>query len=163
MKSRLLSVEQPDAHSLVVRCTPMQWPHLDVPGDCTFEAAYRLVEENVIEMSARIINQRADKTLYSARRQEMPALYTNGPWYCWWRCRAMGAMSATFRAGTTADGRGSPYAPGAVAAQNDAGNGVGLYQPDTARFTGGFHGGRRSEGQEGIATARRVTFPRWPT
>ena len=77
VKSRLLSVDQPDARSLIVRCTPMQWPHLDVPGDCIFEAGYRLVEENVVEMSARIINQRADKTPYAARRQEMPALYTN--------------------------------------------------------------------------------------
>lgn len=158
VKSKLLSVEQPDAHSLVVRCTPMQWPHLDEPGDCTFEAAYRLVEENVIEMSARIINQRADKTLYSARRQEMPALYTNGAWYRLVAVQGVMGADVTTLVGK-GDGKGWPwltfYAPEQWAALvNDAGNGVGLYQPDTARFTGGFHGGDAAKGGGGDRDAQ---------
>lgn len=153
VKSKLISVKQPDARSLVVRCTPMQWPHIDVPGDCTFEATYRLVEDNVVEMSARIINQRADKKQYAARRQEMPALYTNGPWY-----RLMSVQGAVDAEISTlvgkGDGKGWPwltfYAPEQWAALvNDAGNGVGLYQPDTARFTGGFHGGDGAKGRGG--------------
>lgn len=153
VKSKLLSVEQPDARSLRVRCTPMQWPHFDVPGDCTFEATYRLVEENVVEMSARILNQRTDKTPYAARRQEMPALYTNGPWYRLVAVQgAMGADVATLVAKD--DGKGwqwlSFYAPEQWAALvNEAGNGVGLYQPDTARFSGGFHGGDAKKGGGG--------------
>jgi hypothetical protein len=158
VKSRLLSVEQPDARNLVVRCTPMQWPHLDVPGDCIFEAGYRLVEENVVEMSARIINQRADKTPYGARRQEMPALYTNGPWYRLVAVQGEAGAEVATLVGRD-DGKGWPwltfYAPEQWAALvNDAGRGVGLYQPATARINGGFHGGDARKGHGGERDAQ---------
>ncbi len=46
-----------------------------------FEVTYRLAGSNVVEMAARLLNRRADKTQYPGRQQEMPALYTNGRWY----------------------------------------------------------------------------------
>ena len=156
IRSKTITFEQPDRATLRVRCIPMQWPHLNVPGDCVFEATYRLEEENVVSMTARILNARADKTFYPARTQEMPALYTNGPWYKLVTYQG----TAPFTGGPTSvlvdkkDGKGWPwsqfYAPEQWAALvNDQGWGVGLYQPDTARITGGFAGGDAGKGRGG--------------
>jgi hypothetical protein len=138
---------------LRVRCVPMQWPHTSLPGDCEFEATYRFHEDNVILMEARILNARSDPTQYSARNQEMPALYTNGEWY-----RLVAYLGDSPFSGAPFmtivgkdDGKGWPwskfYAPEHWAALvNDQGTGVGLYQPDTARIVGGFAGGDAHKG-----------------
>ena len=156
VRSKTIAVEQPDRDTLRVRCIPMQWPHLNVPGDCVFEATYRLEAENVVSMTARIINARADKTLYPARTQEMPALYTNGPWYklITYQGTAPFTGAAVKTLVDKRDGKGWPwshfYAPEQWAALvNDHGWGVGLYQPDTARITGGFAGGDAGKGKGG--------------
>ena len=156
VKSKTIAFEQPDALTLRVRCIPMQWPHLNVPGDCVFEVTYRLVGSNAVEMTARIVNQRTDKTQYPARHQEMPALYTNGPWYR--LVTYMGDEPFTGRPVTTlvdkGDGKGWPwlsfYSPERWAALvNVQGKGVGVCQPDVARFTGGFAGGDAAKGAGG--------------
>lgn len=142
---------------LRVRCIPMQWPHTNLPGDCEFEATYRLFGENTVLMESRIINARADHTQYSARNQEMPALYTNGEWY---RLVTYLGDEPFFGAPITVivgkdDGNGWPwlsfYAPEHWAALlNEQNFGVGIYQPDTARIIGGFAGGNRKKGFGGV-------------
>lgn len=138
---------------LRVRCIPMQWPLENVPGDCIFEVTYRLVGGNAVVMEARLINNRLDRTQYPARHQEMPALYTNGPWYrlvTYLGDRPFsGAPLATIVG--KSDGKGWPwsqfYAPEHWAALvNEDGHGVGLYQPDTAQMCGGFAGGDGNKG-----------------
>ncbi|MEI7954763.1 MAG: hypothetical protein WCJ66_06305 [Verrucomicrobiota bacterium] len=141
---------------LRARCVPMQWPHPNLPAECVFEATYRLVGGNAILMEARIINQRADHTQYPARHQEMPALYTNGPWY-----RLVTYIGDHPRSGAVLatvvgkdDNKGWPwetfYAPEHWAALvNDGGTGVGLFQPDTCTMTGGFSGGDPLKGKGG--------------
>ena len=69
-----------DGKTLYTRCVPMQWPLDNVPGECTFESWISL-DENVVKVRCRLNNARADKTQYSARAQELPAVYTNGAWY----------------------------------------------------------------------------------
>lgn len=140
-----------------VRCIPMQWPHKNLPGDCKFEATYRLHDDNVIVMESRIINARSDHTQYAARNQEMPALYTNGEWY-----RLVTYMGDDPFSGApittvvgNGDGKGWPwskfYAPEHWAALlNEEDCGVGLYQPDTARMLGGFAGGDSKKGFGGM-------------
>ncbi|MCF7818654.1 MAG: hypothetical protein K9M54_12320 [Kiritimatiellales bacterium] len=144
------------ADFLRVRCIPMQWPHMNLPGDCEFEATYRLSGANAVLMEARIINARVDKTQYPARNQEMPALYTNGPWYR--LVTYMGDAPFSDKPCVTIvdqnDGKGWPwlkfYAPEHwLALVNDKGFGVGLYQPDTARMVGGFAGGDAKKGSGG--------------
>jgi hypothetical protein len=156
VKSKTIVCEQPDPLTLRVRCIPMQWPHLNVPGDCIFEVTYRLVNENAIEMTARIINNRSDKTQYPAKHQEMPALYTNGPWYK--LVTYTGSAPFTGAPLTTlvdkGDNKGWPwlsfYSPERWAALvNEQGKGVGVYQPDVTRFTAGFAGGDRKKGTGG--------------
>jgi len=157
IKSRTLSFETPDAKTIRVRCVPMQWPHINVEGDCIFEVTYTLVSENTIEMKARLINQRTDKTQYPGRHQEMPALYTNGPWYK----LVTYTGDAPFTDGPTTnivdkgDGKGWPWSHFEATEQwsalvNDAGTGVGLYQSEVIPVTGGFAGGDKKKGFGGV-------------
>lgn len=139
---------------LRVRCVPMQWPHKNVPGDCIFEATYRIVADNVLLLEARIINARQDKKQYlPVRDQEMPALYTNGAWYR--LVTYLGDAPFTDGPLTTivdkGDGKGWPwskfYSPEHWAALVDKdGRGVGLYQEDTAQMVGGFAGADSQKG-----------------
>jgi hypothetical protein len=156
IKSRTLSFEKPDAKTIRVRCVPMQWPHITVEGDCIFEVTYTLVSENTVEMKARIINQRTDKTQYPGRHQEMPALYTNGPWY---KLVTYTGGSPFTDAPTTnivdkADGKGWPWSYFEATEQwsalvNEEGTGVGLYQSEVIPVTGGFAGGDAKKGKGG--------------
>jgi hypothetical protein len=156
IRSKTLACEQPDARTLRVRCTPMQWPHDNVPGDCQFEVTYRLIGSNVVEMAARLLNRRKDKKQYSGRQQEMPALYTNGRWY---RLLAYDGDRPFEHAPLTelvgrGDGKGWPWlsfhaSERWAALVDDAGSGVGVFQPEVTRFLGGFAGGDVKKGTGG--------------
>jgi hypothetical protein len=69
-----------DGNSITVRCIPMIWPLNNSPGECIFECTFNLKDRTVL-VSNRLINNRADKTLYHGRSQELPAVYTNGPYH----------------------------------------------------------------------------------
>jgi hypothetical protein len=69
-----------DGRNLFVKCVPMHWPHAGVPGECTYEWTLRLDGPTVV-VHARLVNARSDSFRYPARSQELPAVYTNGPWY----------------------------------------------------------------------------------
>jgi len=69
-----------DGKSIYVKCRPMHWPLNNQPAQCTFECIYK-IDGNVVDVTSRLVNARDDKTQYGARSQELPALYSNGPWY----------------------------------------------------------------------------------
>jgi hypothetical protein len=69
-----------DGNEVHVKCIPMHWPLNNVPGECTFECIFKL-RGNVVEVTSRLNNDRPDVTQYPAHPQELPAVYTNGPWY----------------------------------------------------------------------------------
>lgn len=69
-----------DGSTLYVKCVPMQWPLDDVPGECTFECWITL-DGAAAQVRSRLNNARTDKTQYPARRQELPAVYVNGPYH----------------------------------------------------------------------------------
>jgi hypothetical protein len=69
-----------DGQEIYVRCIPLIWPLDNVPAECTFESWITLAG-NTARVRARLNNARSDTTQYPARRQELPALYTNGPYY----------------------------------------------------------------------------------
>jgi hypothetical protein len=139
-----------DGNMLYVKCVPMQWPLDKEPGECTFETWIRL-EKNTAFVRSRINNKRSDKTQYSGRGQELPAVYTNGPWY-----RLMsytgdkpftGDTLSRFRKTWTSfeDVDGDPWenwlATENWAALVDDNNwGLGVFKPDTYSFKGGFFG-----------------------
>jgi hypothetical protein len=77
--SRLLAHEN-DGRTLHVKCQPMQWALNNVPGDCTFDSWLEL-EGTVVKAHARLNNARNDHTWYSARLQELPAVYVNAAFF----------------------------------------------------------------------------------
>ncbi len=69
-----------DGNTITVQCIPMIWPLNNVPGECVFECRYML-KDRAVWISSHLINNRSDKTVYAGRSQELPAVYTNGPYH----------------------------------------------------------------------------------
>ena len=144
-RSRVLEYSS-TADEVHVKCIPMHWPLDDHPGECTFETWYKLNGCRV-DVTARLNNARPDTTLYPARQQELPAVYTNGRWY---RTLAyLGDRPFTGDAVTVVEERGSeriwPPRYGYctenwMALVDDSDFGLGVYNPSTQLFSGGFYG-----------------------
>jgi hypothetical protein len=168
-----------DGESIYVKCIPKQWPHYNVPCECTFECTYRL-NRNAVEATCALNNDRPDETQYQGRSQELPAVYTNGPWYKlvtyigdkpfenqplsatngpWYKLVTYigdkpfenQPLSALVDKG---DGLGWPwlhfYAPEHWTALVDKDDiGLGVYQPISSDFLGGFAGGDEGKGLGG--------------
>lgn len=145
-RSKLVSFEERGDNAFFVRSIPMQWPHkTGVAGECEFECLYTL-NDNVITMEAAIVNRRTDTTQYRACSQEMPAVYTNGPWYQ--VVTYLGDKPFAGEPTTTVvdkgDHKGWPwvhfYTPeNWVALLDEKGYGIGVFQPEAMTFNGGFH------------------------
>lgn len=126
---------------IVVRCVPMQWPLNNEPGECEFECRLSL-DGYTVKVSNALLNRRSDKTQWAGRDQELPAVYTNGPWYK----VVTYTGDAPFTYGTLT------YPPvqfpwtGWNATENwaalidDKGFGLGIYEPGLIHFIGGFAG-----------------------
>ena len=141
-----------DGNAIHVKCVPMQWPLNNVPGECTFESWIKL-DGRAVKVTSRLNNARSDKTQYSARAQELPAVYTNGPWYK--LVTYLGDKPFAGAPTTTVvdldDGKGWPwrhyYCPENWSALVDkTGRGVGVYTPECCRMSGGFAGKKGAGG-----------------
>ena len=147
-----------DGETLYIRCVPMLWPLKNVPGQCEFECWFRL-EGPTVQATSRLANDRSDRTQYSARSQELPAVYTNGPWYK--LVSYLGDQPFTDAEPTVLvdrdDGKGWPwrtfYSPENWAALVDKDDrGVGIYLPGACAFTGGFSGRKGAGGAKDAPT-----------
>ena len=130
-----------DGKTIHVKCIPMQWPLDNEPGECTFESWITL-DGNTAHVRSRLNNNRSDKTQYGARSQELPALYTNGPW---WKLM-------TYKGDKPFTGDALEQMPAKMpwtgwqatenwaALVNDDGSGLGIWEPGTYQFLGGFAG-----------------------
>ena len=137
-----------EGNTLYVKCIPMQWALNNVPGECTFELWYTL-DGKTVNVTARINNNRSDKTQYRACGQELPAVYTNGEFYR--IISYVGEQPGTngklteIVSKNTGD-RNWPsefmvYPEGWVALVDDHDYGLGVYNPHTCGAVGGFAGG----------------------
>jgi hypothetical protein len=145
-----------DGQEIYVKCVPLQWPLDSEPGECTFETWIRL-EGRSAHVASRIVNHRSDHTQYPAYRQELPAVYTNGPWY-----RVMTYQGNKPYTGDTLTQ--VPQGPGLkfpaeyqatenwTALVNDAGWGIGVWEPGVYYFKGGFSGPPGSGGPHDAPT-----------
>lgn len=128
-------------NSLYVKCIPMHWPLNNFPGECTYECWITL-KNNTVQVRSRMLNSRPDKTQYSARGQELPAVYTNGSW--WKLMTYLGDKPFT---------RGElTQTPAAfmwkwffptenwAALVNNEGWGIGIYEPGIYTYVAGFAG-----------------------
>lgn len=148
--SRILE-HRNDGREIYVRCVPMHWPLDNVPGECTFESWLRL-EGNTVQARCRIAMARPDRTQWPARQQELPAVYTNGPWYQLWTYRGdkpfTGDAPAEVQHPFEND---SPWAEWTAtenwaALLDDSGHGLGVWSPETTWFSGGFYGPKGAGG-----------------
>ncbi|MHC5053215.1 MAG: hypothetical protein ACYTKD_00690 [Planctomycetota bacterium] len=135
-----------EGKSLYVKCIPMQWPMDNVPGECTYESWLEL-DGNTVMARCRLVNRRADKTQYRGRNQELPAVYTNGPYYrlmtyagdkpftggelAWIEKKAKKAEFPWSRWNATENW---------AALVGDDGWGLGVWTPGTCNYLGGFAG-----------------------
>ncbi len=132
-----------DGRALYVKCIPMQWPLDNEPGECTFESWLEL-DGAAVKARARLVNARADRAFYPARTQELPAVYTNGPWHR--LISYTGTRPFTDEAPTTLAGKPPPQWNSWLATENwsalvdDAGWGLGVWNPDCVAVKGGFNG-----------------------
>jgi len=148
-----------DGKLLYVKCIPMQWPLNNEPGECTFEVWIRL-EGPAALVRSRINNNRSDKTQYPSRSQEVPAVYTNGPWY---RLTTYTGSKPFTKDKTSLipikeKKRGEfPWSrfqatENWAALVNEKGTGVGVWAPGVQSFLGGFAGNPGSGGPKDAPT-----------
>lgn len=137
---------------IYVKCRPMHWPHNNLPAECIFECWYR-IDGNAVYVKSSLTNARDDQTQYPARNQELPAIYTNGPWYKLVSYQGVQPFSGAEPTVLVAkdDGKGWPwrnfYTPEHwVALLDDHDWGLGVYLPGACQFTGGFAGQPKGEG-----------------
>jgi hypothetical protein len=143
-----------DGSTIYVKSRPLLWPLDNVPCDCTFEQWISLAGSTV-QVRNRLVNDRSDTTSYTARWQELPAVYT------------IGRLGHLF----TYNGR-APYTGGApteitaelpssamfratehwAANVDGTGVGLGIVNPSVETFLGGFWGTRGSGGSFDDAT-----------
>lgn len=142
--SSILNTEiTPD--TIYFKCQPMLWPMNNVQGQCTFEMWLTLSGRAVIVRS-RLNNNRPDRTQYPARGQELPAVYTNAPFYKLYSY--IGHQPYTHDKVTPIHTDKKPRFPWThwyttekwAALVNEQGWGLGIYQPDAHHYIGGFAG-----------------------
>jgi len=141
------------------RCTmrPIQWACNNVLCDCTVDISYTL-DENAVKAMVTLHMDRSDKTAYPKRDQELPAVYTNGPFY-----RLVGYTGSSpctgdvnvkeWNAGFD-NTKPFPWIPGSVEGQTEPvlslldknGFGLGVYSSVMDHFIAGFSGQKGSGG-----------------
>jgi hypothetical protein len=134
-----------DGGSIYVKCVPMQWPLENEPADCVFESWLEL-EGAVVKARCRLTNARADRGVYAARLQEMPAVYLNAPFhrvisYTGDRPFTNDTISTIPRPQPNRDAWSQWLATERWSALlNDEGWGVGVWSPGCVSITGGYAG-----------------------
>jgi hypothetical protein len=139
-RSRILEHKN-DGRTIYVKCIPMQWPLDNEPGECTFESWIEL-DKNTARVRSRLVNARSDKTQYTGRSQELPAVYTNGPY---WRLMTYrGDKPFTDDALSQIPAKmpwtGWHATENWAALVNDNDWGLGIWTPNAAQYLGGFAG-----------------------
>jgi hypothetical protein len=68
------------ASSWHILTRPLQWACHNVSCDCTFEQ-WGTLDDTGLNLTSTLHTDRSDTTPYPAHSQELPAVYSNGPWY----------------------------------------------------------------------------------
>lgn len=130
--------------SLFVATRPRHWPLENEPAECVFESRLWL-EGPIVRASCRLKCDRTDDVTPTPRDQELPAVYTNGPFH---RLIAYtGERPFSGEATSEIPKRGPDVGWGRfdaterwAALVDDEGFGLGILSPETTTFLGGFSG-----------------------
>lgn len=131
-----------DGVTLHTRCVPQQWALRNVAAACTLDTWITL-DANRAQVRCRLTNARPDTTDYSARHQELPAVYTVGTLHRLFTY----AGDAPFTGDTLTqiNNSGPPWEYWTAtehwsALVDDDGWGLGVHQATAQLTVGGFHG-----------------------
>ena len=139
----VLLAQTNDGQTIHVKCRPMQWGLDNVPGQCILESWISLTN-NVAVVSNRLVNQRTDTAQqFHAMNQELPAVYTVGT--LWQLVSYAGNAPFTGDALTNLPVTPPPWqfwnaTESWAALVNSNHWGLGVYNPGSAWFEGGFLG-----------------------
>ena len=76
-EASIISFKNPTSTSMHIVSIPLQWACDNIPCNCIFEQYIELNGRRA-DVTAILHNNRDDQTLYDARTQELPAVYTTG-------------------------------------------------------------------------------------
>ena len=147
-----------DGKSIYVKCVPMQWPLDNETGECTFECWIHL-QGKTAHVRSRLNNHRSDLTQYPGRSQELPAIYTNGPWYRLMTYKGDKPFTddVLTEIPQVAPNAGFPWAhwhatENWAALVDNSGFGLGVWEPGVCSFIGGFAGKQGAGGPKDAPT-----------
>lgn len=145
--------------TLYVKTVPNLWPMKNDPAACVMETWLKIASDGPkVLYKVRLTNKRRDKTQYSAKHQEIPAIYVNGPWH-----RLMtynGDEPFTGKPLSEVRNDHNERWPWVnflaterwAALVNDKGTGLGVCVPEVREFHGGFAGKRGTGGEKSSNT-----------
>ncbi|WP_460634715.1 hypothetical protein [Larkinella harenae] len=76
-RSKVLETRN-DGREIYVKTAPLLWPNNNEPAECTIETWITL-DKNTVKVRHRLNNARSDTKQYSAKPQELPAVFLNAP------------------------------------------------------------------------------------
>ena len=149
---------------------PLQWACDNVPCECEFERNITLggPAGTGAKVEVTLHNHRADTTVYPPMSQELPAVYSNGPFY-----RLVTSENGLIKEYNASfdTSKPFPWIPGHFVADenwaalvNAEGFGMGVVNFDTINFIGGFSGkkgtGKSHDASTGyIAPVQTLSLP----
>lgn len=150
-----------DSTHLYVRSNGIQWPLINVPGECVMENWIEL-RDNTVWGRSRITIQRKDTTFYNPMYQETPAVCLNGPWHRF--VYYGGSRPFTNDAVSVHPDNVDkptfyivPECWGAMLDKSD--HGIGLYRPNMFQFATSFSGQRGTGGEFDFTSGYMTGLP----
>ena len=131
-----------DGTTIYVKSIPMQWALDNVPCECIFEKWIEL-DQNAVKVRYKLTNNRSDTTVYPARHQELPAVYTTDRFYRLFSYTGQNPFTNGPLTEIVNSGPPWTYFDGTekwTALVDDNDWGLGVYNPDAQQFVAGFHG-----------------------
>ncbi|GAB3925348.1 hypothetical protein GCM10028804_27130 [Larkinella terrae] len=144
-RSKVLETRN-DGQQIYIKTLPMIWPNDNEPAECTIETWISL-DKNTVKVRHKLNNNRSDTKQYSARPQELPAVFLNAPFrnivsYTGTKPFTNDALTKTGSQTVNEifGGKAMLSPENWLAMVNDANWGVAVYKPNHQYFIGGSFG-----------------------
>ncbi|RAK02394.1 hypothetical protein LX87_00514 [Larkinella arboricola] len=148
-----------NGREIYVKTAPMLWPNDNIPAECTIETWITL-DQNTVKVRHRLNNNRSDTKQYSAKPQELPAIFLNAPYrfivsYTGTRPFTNDALTRTTSQTVNEIFGGVPMLSPEnwMAMVNTSNWGLAVYKPNHQYFIGGTFGTSSVGGEYDFTTA----------